>query len=226
MNNLAAQKPDKIFLEFTPGDQPYYDSIYNDYLHGKEPQKPVSKANEIFQLGMKTAKKAGLSKVVGINYQPADLAEPRFRAANGVDSALRVLYKTLDKFDDTLRSNASFYDLPYPYKILKQDSLLQKLTLTQFLLQLNTPKRWAYEEYSNWNYLYSIGEDNMSATDYVGTFWYGTNLRNYNNVLRQADINKDKCYIIIYGNSHIVMLTYLFKMNPWFDVADITEVLK
>ena len=31
VNKLAAQKPDKIFLEFTAKDQLYYDSIYKDY---------------------------------------------------------------------------------------------------------------------------------------------------------------------------------------------------
>jgi hypothetical protein len=132
----------------------------------------------------------------------------------------------IGNFEDSTRSNTKFYDLPYPFRQLKQDSLLQKTTLTDFILQLNSNKRRQYEEYSNWNYLYSIGTDNMNATDYVGTFWYGTNVRNYNNVLRQVDIEKDKCYLVIYGSSHISFLKYLFEMNPYFEVLDLNKILK
>ena len=48
VSKLTAQEPDKIFLEFTAKYQPYYDSIYTDYLNGKEPERLANKANEIF----------------------------------------------------------------------------------------------------------------------------------------------------------------------------------
>ena len=51
-------------------------------------------------------------------------------------------------------------------------------------------------------------------------------VRNYNNVLRQVNIEKDKCYLVIYGSSHISFLKYLFEMNPYFDVLDLNEILK
>lgn len=226
VDKLVMQKPDKIFLEFTQKDQQYYDSIYNDYIHGKEPERLKTKANEIFQLGMKTAKRVGLKNVVGINYQPQELSEKSYKPLNAVDKALQDLYMAIDNFEDSTRSNAKFYDLPYPFRQPKQDSLLQKVTLTDFILQLNSNKRQQYEEYSNWNFLYSVGADNMNATDYVGTFWYGTNVRNYNNVLRQVDIEKDKCYLVIYGSSHISFLKYLFEMNPYFEVLDLNKILK
>jgi Family of unknown function (DUF5694) len=226
VEKLAKQKPDKIFLEFTQKDQKYYDSIYKDYLNGKEPERLKTKANEIFQLGMKTAKKVGLKNVVGINYQPQELAEKDYKPLNIADKALQDLYMAINNFEDSTRSNAKFYDLPYPFRQPKQDSLLQKTTLTDFILQLNSNKRQQYEEYNNWNYVYSIGKDNMNVTDYVGTFWYGTNVRNYNNVLRQVDIEKDKCYLVIYGSSHISFLKYLFEMNPFFEVVDLSKVLK
>jgi Family of unknown function (DUF5694) len=226
VNKLAKQKPDKIFLEFTQKDKQYYDSIYNDYVKGKEPERLKTKANEIFQLGMKTAKKVGLKNVVGINYQPEELSEKEYKPLNIADKALQDLYMAIGRFEDSTRSNTKFYDLAYPFKQPKQDSLLQKTTLTEFILQLNTAKRQQYEEYSNWNFFYSVGSDNMNATDLVGTFWYGANVRNYNNVLRQADIEKDKCYLIIYGSSHISFLKYLFEMNPYFEVVDLNKVLK
>ncbi len=226
IDKLVKQKPDKIFLEFSPKDQKYYDDIYNDYVNGKEPERLRTKANEIFQLGMKTAKRAGLKNVIGINYQPQELAEKGYKPLNIADKALQDLYIAIGNFEDSTKSNAQFYDLAFPQRQPKQDSLLQKTTLTDFILQLNDSKRQQFEEYNNWNYFYSIGKDNMNATDYVGTFWYGANVRNYNNVLRQVDIEKDKCYLIIYGSSHISFLKYLFTMNPYFEVLDLNKVLK
>lgn len=167
VDKLVMQKPDKIFLEFTQKDQQYYDSIYNDYIHGKEPERLKTKANEIFQLGMKTAKRVGLKNVVGINYQPQELSEKSYKPLNAVDKALQDLYMAIGNFEDSTRSNAKFYDLPYPFRQPKQDSLLQKVTLTDFILQLNSNKRQQYEEYSNWNFLYRSFQNRRTTHNFI-----------------------------------------------------------
>jgi hypothetical protein len=227
VNKLVGQKPDKIFLEFTEKNQPFYDSIYNDYLKGIEPQKLRYKGNEIFQLGMKTAKKLGHKKVFGMNYQPQELSDSTYKPKNNVDKAIRDLYLELGNFNDTTRTNTSFYDLPYPYKLPKQDSLLQKVTLTDYLLHLNSDRKLQWADYGEWNYYLSMGTGNdMSSTEYVSTFWYGANLRNFNNVMRQVDYKKDNCYLIIYGTNHIPFLRYLFNSNPYFEVVDLNKILK
>lgn len=226
VEKLVKQKPDKIFLEFTEKNQKFYDSIYLDYLNGQEPKVKRTKANEIFQLGMKTAKKLNLKSVIGINYQPEELVEKDYKPVNTVDKKLQDLYVALGDFNDTIRTNSKFYDLPFPKKQPKQNDLLQKMNLIEFILHINQPEIQQLEEYSNWNYYYSLGQDNMNATDYVGTFWYGANVKNYNNVLRQADLNNDKTYLIIYGNSHIPFMKYLFKMNPYFEVLELSDILK
>ncbi|MDZ7900123.1 MAG: DUF5694 domain-containing protein [Arcicella sp.] len=227
VNKLANQKPDKIFLEFTEKNQAFYDSIYFDYQRGNEPIRLRTKANEIFQLGMKVAKKLGHIKVFGMNYQPEELTDTTYKPKNVVDKEIQDLYIALGNFNDSTRTNAKFYDLPYPYKLSKQDSLLQKSSLSEFLLFLNSEKKLQKAEYEEWNYFLSMGTGNdMSSTEYVGTFWYGTNLRNFNNVMRQVDYKKDKCYLIIYGSNHIPFLKYLFNQNPYFEIIDIDKVLK
>lgn len=227
VNKLVKQKPDKIFLEFTEKNQPFYDNVYNEYLKGIEPQSTRVKANEIVQLGMKTAKKLNHKKVFGINYQPQELSDTTYKPKNNVDKAVKDLYAALGNFNDSTRTNASFYDLRYPYKFPKQDSLLQKVTLTDFLLHINSEKKLQGAEYSEWNYFLSMGTGNdMSSTDYVGTFWYGANLKNFNNLMRQVDYKNDNCYLIIYGTNHIPFLKYLFNLNPYFEVLDLDQVLK
>lgn len=227
VTKLAKQKPDKIFLEFSEKNQAYYDSIYKDYLQGNEPARLRTKANEIFQLGMKTAKILGHKKVIGINYQPEELADSTYKPKNKVDEAIRKLYLELAAFNDDTRTNAEFYDLKYPHKFPKQDSLLQKVTLDKFLLHLNSDQKLQQAEYNEWNYFLSMGTGtDMSATEYVSTFWYGANLRNFNNVMRQVDYKEDDCYLIIYGSNHIPFLKYLFDSNPYFEVLDLNEVLQ
>ncbi len=227
VKQLSDQKPDKIFLEFTEKNQPFYDSIYSDYLNDKEPQKLKVKANEIFQIGMKTAKKLGHKKVYGMNYQPEELADSKYDPKNKVDKAIRELYFALANFNDSTRTNAKFYDLPYYYKLPKEDSFLQKTTLAKFLLYINSEQKLRKAEYEEWNYFLSMGTDSdMSSTEYVSTFWYGTNLRNFNNVIRKVDYKNDNCYLIVYGSNHIPFLKYLFKQNPYFDVVDLNKILK
>ncbi len=223
---LAKYKPTKIFLEFTPKNQPFYDSIYNDYLQGKEPEKRSVKANEIFQLGMKTAKILNHKKVIGMNYQPEELADSTYKPKNKVDEAVRKLYLELGNFNDETRTNAQFYDLKYPYKFPKLDSLLQKVPLNKFLQHINSEKKLQQAEYNEWNYFLSMGTgSDMSSLEYVSSFWYGANLRNFNNIMRQVDYKQDECYLIIYGSNHIPFLQYLFNGNPFFEVLDIQKVL-
>ncbi len=227
VTKLVNQKPDKIFLEFAEKDQLFYDSIYNDYLQGKEPQRLRTKANEIFQLGMKTAKRLGHKKVFGINYQPEELADSTYKPKNSVDKAIRDLYIALGNYNDSTRTNSKFYDLPYPYRLPTQDSLLQKSTLSEFLIFQNSKEKLQRDNIENWNYFYSVGTGtDITATEYVGTFWYGANVKNYNNVLRRVDYDKDNCYLIIYGSSHIPILKFLFEMNPYFEIMDIDKILK
>ena len=192
VNKLAKYKPNKIFLEFSEKNQAYYDSIYNDYLQGKEPIRLKTKANEIFQLGMKTAKLLNHKKVIGINYQPEELLDSNYKPNNKVDEAIRNLYIALAAFNDETRTNSEFYDLKYPYKLPKQDSLLQKVSLDKYLLHINSEKKLQQADYYEWNYFLSMGTGNdMSSMEYVSTFWYGANLRNFNNIARQINYNED-----------------------------------
>ena len=101
----------------------------------------------------------------------------------------------LDKFTVTFQANPSFYDLRYPYTLPKQNFLWQKFTFIQFLLFLNSERKLQRDQYNNWNFLYTVGANmDMSYTDYVGTFRHGTNVWNYNSVLKHTDIKHDKCY--------------------------------
>lgn len=227
VTKLAQYKPNKIFCEFTPARQPYFDSLYSEYLAGKEPIERRYKGNEIFQLGMKTAKKLGHKRVIGMNYQPLDLLEEGYVPPNPVDSAMLGLFKALQKFEDDSRTNPAFFDLPFPYKLPKRDSLLQKTTLAEFLIDDNSETRMQQTDYNEWNPAMSYGTDlTMTNVDYISTIWYGANLKNYNNVLRQVDYKNDDTYLVIYGSNHIPFLKYLFNMNPYFEVVEIEKVLK
>ena len=59
---LAAFRPDKFFVENTPARQARWDSLYRLMQQGK--LSDTASKNEIFQIGMKTARKAGLKQGV------------------------------------------------------------------------------------------------------------------------------------------------------------------
>lgn len=53
---LERSGAEKIYVESLPGRQPFWDSIYNRHYTGRN----VAMKNEIFQIGMKLAKRRGI----------------------------------------------------------------------------------------------------------------------------------------------------------------------
>ncbi len=92
---LARFKPDKIFVENTPDAQPYWNAVYQNYLNGFKPAERSGELNEIFQIGIKLAKK--INNPIGvtcINYVQPDLALCMKAARNKIDTLGSILCST------------------------------------------------------------------------------------------------------------------------------------
>ncbi len=74
VGRLAKYNPDKIFVEQEPDEQAKWDKVYADYKNGVEPTGNNLK-NEIFQIGVKPAKKTNNSRgVTCVDFQmPTDI---------------------------------------------------------------------------------------------------------------------------------------------------------
>ena len=210
-NQLAGLKPDKIFVEDEPGRQAHWDSLYAQYRQGT--LDTTALRNEIFQVGMRTARKAGLPRVVCVDHeQPLPYNKMgAFEQKTSKDSVAlgkMAAYKLLS--------------LPYPYP--KKTKTLAASTLTDYYLYVNSLAYSAIDRADYFVYSPSYGYDN----DYTGvefiTSWYDRNAKIFTNVLRQAEPT-DKFHIILFGSSHMLPLRHYFQMHPYFEVVELADVL-
>ncbi len=227
VQKLGAFDPNKIFIEQEPSRQPFWDSIYDDFKKGIPPSTIKLKANEITQLGLSTAKKLGLEKLICVDFQPENYAEADFNTPYKTEKTIKSLWDEIAAYSDSIRTNAIFFDKRYPIKRPNGDSLLQKSSLRDYLLYINSPESYTYYNWSDWNWFYSLGKKyEYIGSDWLANFWYGRNMRIYSNILRQTNFEKDKKYLVIYGSAHISFLKYLFETNPFFEVVSLESVLK
>lgn len=227
VNDLVAFAPDKIFIERKTGDQFYTDSIYAEYREGNEPKDAKILANEIVQLGFKTARELKLSSPLCVDYRPEGYSDEKYKIKYALEQDVVDLWRDFDANEDNLRSNTAFLDKRYPLKRTNLDSLLQKSTLKEFLLYMNRKESYQGDAYSNWNWFYSKGgKDDYTGMDWLANFWYGRNLKIYGNILRSVDFERDKKYVLIIGATHISFLKHLFSENPYFELVEVDQVLK
>ncbi|SFC27760.1 DUF5694 domain-containing protein [Spirosoma endophyticum] len=211
-NQLARLKPDKIFVENEPGQQAHWDSLYSQYRQGTLDTNVVR--NEIFQVGLRTARKAGLPRVFCVDHQqplPYDKLEAFDQRTSKDSVALRKMatYKLLS--------------LPYPYP--KKTQKLANSTLRDFYTYINSAEYDAGNRADYFVYAPAGGYDN----DYTGvefiTSWYERNAKIFTNILRQAEPT-DKLHIVLFGSAHMLPLRHYFQMHPFFDVIEVADVLK
>ncbi|AKD55384.1 DUF5694 domain-containing protein [Spirosoma radiotolerans] len=211
-NQLASLKPDKIFVENEPSRQAHWDSLYNQYRQGT--LDTTALRNEIFQIAVRTARKAGLQRVICVDHiqsLPYDKLEAFDQRTSKDSVALRQMatYKLLS--------------LPYPYP--KKTKKLASTTLGEYLTYVNSPEYEASNRADYFVYAPSSGYD----TDYTGvefiTSWYDRNAKIFTNILRQAEPT-DTLHIVLFGASHMLPLRHYFQMHPYFEVIELADVLK
>lgn len=211
-NQLARLKPDKIFIENEPDQQAHWDSLYNQYKQGT--LDTTALRNEIFQIGLRTARKAGLARVICVDHQqklPYD--------------KLQAFEEHTSKDSVALRKMAAYKLLSLPYPYPKKTIKLASSTLSEYLTYVNSPDYDAGNRADYFVYAPSSGYDN----DYTGvefiTSWYDRNAKIFTNILRQAEPT-DKLHIVLFGASHMLPLRHYFQMHPYFEVIELRDVLK
>ncbi len=226
VNDLAAFAPNKIFVERMTSDQAYTDSVYAAFKKGHVPDDVKVRANEIVQLGFKTARKLNLSAPLCVDFRPEGYSQEGYQPKYPIEKNVVEIWRQFDANEDTVRSNADFLDKRYPVKRPKLDSILQRSTLKEFLVYMNQPESYIGDSYTNWNWFYSKGgDDDYTGMDWLANFWYGRNVKMYGNILRGVDYQNDQRYLFIVGASHLSILKHLFEENPYFEVVEVSKVL-
>ena len=224
---LAKYNPDKIFVEHEPDQQAKWDKIYEDYKKGIEPTGNDLR-NEIFQIGIKTAKLNNKPKgVICVDYQvPTDFAAALKNAKDDVERGYIKQVQAIETAPEPKNTNEKFLFLPFQaskdFKVLK----LPETNLRDYYLWLNSPEAIVRSHYLNDHYLaLAFGEkENYMGAEYE-TIWYNRNLKILTNILRNASL-EDNRYLLIIGAGHIKTLRDFFEGNPYFEVVSVENILK
>lgn len=224
---LAKYNPDKIFVEHEPSQQAKWDKIYADYKQGIEPTGNDLR-NEIFQLGIKTAKRNNKpTGVICVDYQvPTNFEAALKNATDEVERNYIRQVQAINAAPDPKNTNEKFLFLPFqPSPDFKVLSLAQA-NLRDYYLWLNSPEAIVRNHYINDHYLalaFGEGENYMGAE--YESLWYNRNLKILTNILRNASL-EDNRYLLIIGAGHIKTLRDFFAGNPYFEIVSVESILK
>jgi hypothetical protein len=206
---LASFRPTKVALEFEPDFQPKADQRYADYLGGKYELG----ANEIYQLGFRIARAAGLRRVDGIdtngrNFEPQVDLE-KWAKEHGQEA----------KLHDPI---GAAYQRLYEYS----DELKTKVPLRDTLLYMNSAEyvRLEHGDYLHGAFDVGAGSEYVGADSLAG-WWYDRNLRMYENV-RRLIASPGERVVVIVGAGHLPILRHLFETSPDIELVPVDSVLR
>ena len=205
---LAKFRPTKIALEFDSEFQPKADQRYAEYLAGRYELK----ANEIYQIGFRLGRMAGVKKLYGIDvkgrrYEPeVDLLQ--YAKEHGqmalADEPFEARYKQLYEYDDALKT---------------------RLSLRALLLYANSPERvrLGHGVYLTREFHVGAG-DEYPGTDSLTGWWYNRNLRIYENIHRLIESPNDRIVVLI-GAGHLPILKQALESAPDVELVALKDVL-
>jgi len=209
VNSLAEYKPTKIAVEWKKNtDQPFLDSLYQQYLEGKY----TLGENEIYQVSFRLGKKLGHAKLYCVD------APARWYPDVPADSAFAAQFNQ-SRFDDTLY-NDKFYKF---YQL--QDSLKTVYSLKRSLQRVNSDEAdyLFHGHYLIGSYKYAAGNQYPGADNLTG--WYNRNLRILSNVLQLAEKEDDRIFLLI-GHGHLPILRQAARSTPEIKLTEAMEYLK
>lgn len=223
---LAKFNPDKIFVENTPDTQPFWNNVYKDYLNGIKPTEHTIEYNEIYQLGIKLAKKLNHSiGVTCVNYLQPDLIPGLRMAKNKVDTLASFYSHELERkrppYDAYFKANPSVNKALKDY--LARYETWKDLSIKDHLILLNSEESIATLHYFN-----ITGWMDTNTNGYGAEFTAKEYLRNskiLQNILLRVSPSDRKLLVII-GGGHIQVLRDMLKTHPYFEVVDATTLLK
>ena len=213
LSAIEKYSPTKIAIEAKQTSQARIDSLYNEYLVGRFELR----ANEIYQIGFRMAKRLGHSKVYAVD-APArgfdsDLTEGEYQEKQSY-FAQRMGPGAMSR-EEAL--NDAFMAL-----YANDDQLKTKVSLLDYFLYQNSAARL-----SQGHGHYLIGDFKMNEKDdHFGAdgaiWWYDRNLRIFANLLAINDPGKDRVFLLI-GAGHVPLLKFLADASPDFNNRQLQE---
>lgn len=214
--------PTKIFVENTSERQTIWDQIYVDWKKGVAPKEESREQNEIFQIGIKLARRLNLQRgVICVDWQHKNVDTPLIpeRKYSEYQENMTDYYKSVNIDGNNLFS-------PEAKAVIKefQDfyAATPNMTLKEIFTKLNS------ETFQNKYYYINItaildsdlkGWESFKSQDNM--------LRNvniYGNIIRNIS-DTDERVLILYGSGHTPVLRKMFEVNPRTEVVSFRSVI-
>lgn len=217
---IARFHPTKIFVEVEWSRQAELDELYRQYLAGTYQAYVAAKfaadrrsfylTNEIMQLAFRAGKKAGVSRIYGLDYSqtafPYDSVQKVMQAAHQ-----EVLIRQIQDEFHALEA--------------EQNRKLATLSLTDILLDLNSPQRLAENKGAYLNLLNRAGNVGNFAGAYLVAEWYRRNLYMYS-TLQKTVTPADGPVLVLLGAGHVAMMRDFVPYDARFRLVEVKDVLK
>ncbi|GAB3638465.1 hypothetical protein GCM10027422_40550 [Hymenobacter arcticus] len=218
-DKIARFKATKIFVEAEWSKQEEIDALYKQYLGGTyeayvTAKFPVSRhsfylKNEIMQLAFRAGKKAGVSRIYGMDYT---------QAAFPYDSVVHVMQQA--------HQESLIKQMEDGHKVMEaeQNRKLTTLSLTQLLLDFNTPQSLAENKGAYLNLFNRAGNVGNFAGSYLVSEWYRRNLYMYS-IVQKTMTAEDGNAVVLVGSGHAAMMQDFVKYDKRFRLKTLQDVL-
>ena len=213
LSAIERYNPTKIAIEANQTSQARIDSLYNEYLVGRFELK----ANEIYQIGFRMAKRLGHPQVYAVDATArgfdSDFSETEYEEKRSYFA---------QRMGPVATAREVALDDAYMALYADDDKLKTKVTLLDYLLYQNSAERL-----SQGHGHYLIGDFKMNEKeDYFGAdgaiWWYNRNIRIFANLLGINDPGKDRVFLLI-GAGHVPLLKFLADASPDFNNRQLKE---
>jgi len=195
---IAEFRPTVVLLEFDPKNEAAMQERYRQYVDGKY----VLETNEIYQLGFRIAREAGVQNVHSFDEREVQWeAEPLFEYMPENDP------ETNQKMNDLIARISS-----------DRESAHSTKSLAELLLDSNDPDQDSLNKY-----MYLMTNDVGAGDNYVGAdasaSWWRRNFRMYANIQKHAQPGER--VIVIGGQGHTAILKDLLALDAGRRAVDV-----
>jgi hypothetical protein len=198
VTRLARFRPTKVMIE-APFSSTRMQERYQQYRQGGF----TLTANEIYQIGFRLARSAGLE------------------AVTPVDFPMWMSGQTYDELDLGRMAPPPPAPANAPPRVPSADELrLRRSTVADYLLYVNEPGRWLPDHLG---YMGLLEDDPANVSIYERadqlTNWYKRNFRIWANVVRRTERPRDRVFLLI-GAGHLAILRQLAQDMPGFCLVE------
>lgn len=225
-NRLAKYYPDKIFVENTPDTQRYWDRVYSDWLRDIKPSNASTEKNEVFQVGIKLAKKLNNKfGVICVNYIHPEIDGQLRKARHKADS----LYYF---YSQAVNARKPDYDAFFKHNPIAKKSFdefllrygsWKDLSMTEQLIRMNEKESVEALHYINVMAWMDQNANGVGAE--LASKEYYRNARILQNILGKIG-PFDKKVLVIIGAGHVKVLRDMLESHPFFEVVTGEQLLR